>query len=273
MKEELKDIFIYKGGTDLPENAYRLSGSTFAKWVSTPWDWYREQVLGLDVFESTTSTILGTCVHLAAECYEKRISNIKEEVEKQLEEFVYDNPNLEIDTYEVKRQFPLMVKALVDGYLVSAPKAIAVEEELTVKLSDNLYAQGAVDRREKGMVVDYKTFNSTTDPKTMPSYYKYQLLYYAWLYSKLDIYIDRIRLVYVSREIDTRRVSEKTGKPIGKLTPARTVVLTEEVSEEDIKWVESMVDLWVDTMNLSIEHPEYNHIIFHDPRLKQDKEK
>lgn len=267
----LEDIFIYKGGNDLKKNDYRLSGSSFAKWVSTPWSWYREQVLGIDRFEGTTSSVLGTCVHLAAQAYELGISHIKDEVEHQLQEYSYDNPDLDLDVYEIKHQFPLMAEALVDGYLRTAPKAEAVEEDLSVEVADGLYAQGSVDRREKGMIIDYKTFNSTTDPKAMPSYYKYQVLFYAWLYLQKGIHIDRVRLVYISRELDTRRISEKTGKPIGKVTPARTVVLTEEVTVEDLEWVQSMVDLWVRTMQLSINHPEYRDVLWHDPRLREGK--
>ena len=271
MNEELKDIFTYKGGNDLPEDAIRLSGSSFSNWVSTPWKWYREQVLGLDKFQGSTSSVLGVCCHLAAECYEKQISNIKGEVESQLGKYANNNPELELDVIEIERQFPLMTEALVNGYLKSAPRTEQVEESLSVKLDNGLYAQGQIDRREGTMIVDYKTFNSTTDPKSIPSYYKYQLLFYAWLYKQLGTDIDRIRLVYVSREIDTRRISEKTGKPIGKVTPARVVVLTETIEDEDVNWVDSMIRLWVDTMNFVKEYPEYTYIALHDPRIKEEK--
>jgi len=264
--EELKDIFTYKGGNDLPEGAYRLSGSSFSKWVSTPWVWYREQVLGLDKFEGSTSSVLGTCVHLAAECYEKNIQHIHSEVMIQMHQYANDNSDLNIDTVEINKQFTPMVQVLINNYLSSAPKATAVEENLSIDLGNNLYAQGQVDRREGTTIVDYKTFNSSTDPKSMPSYYKYQLLFYAWLYRIIGIHTDRIRLVYISRELDTRRISEKTGKPIGKVTPPRVVVLTEMINPEDIEWVDSMVNLWIKSINLSKEHPELSDVIFHDPR-------
>ena len=43
--------------------------------------------------------------------------------------------------------------------------------------------------------------------------YKYQLLCYAYIYTKQGVDIDRIRLVYVNRPI-AGGISEKTGKPL-----------------------------------------------------------
>lgn len=269
MSKELEDIFIYKGGSDLPDGSMRLSGSSFSKWVSTPWQFYRETVLGLDKFEGSTSSVLGTAVHLAAECYEKKISHIQDEVFSQLRTYGEENPHLELDLDEIMKQFPLMVNELVDSYLSTAPRTEFVEEDLSIDLGNNLYVQGQVDRREGAMIIDYKSFNSATDPKTMPSYYRQQLLFYAWLYKQSGIHTDRIRLVYISREIDSRYISPKTGNQCGKVTPSRVVVLTEMITDEDIDWVDSMVKLWVDTMTLVRERPEYTHIALHDPRLKQ----
>ena len=267
MDDTLKDIFIYQGGKGLPKGSIRLSGSGFDKWVTKPWNWNYEEVLKLERFEGNTSSVLGTAVHKTAECFHKGISGIKDEVISQMHEFSAANPDLELDTEEISNQFPGMSMELVNAYLRSSPKASAVEEDLSIHLTDNYYVEGQVDRVEEDVVIDFKTYNSATEPKGIKLEHKRQLLFYVWLYKQLGKTMDRIRVVYISRAIDTRRISEKTGKPIGKITPPKVTVHTEVVDQKDLDWTNSMIMLWVKTMKFSEQHPDFHDVIFHDPRL------
>jgi hypothetical protein len=96
--------------------------------------------------------------------------------------------------------------------------------------------------------------------------YKYQLLLYAYLCRKNNISIDRITLVYVNRNIDGG-ISEKTGKPL-KSYPPEVTELTEQITEEDYEFIESVLMLLVDTLKLVKERPEYAYMLFRDYRLK-----
>jgi len=118
------------------------------------------------------------------------------------------------------------------------------------------------------MVVDYKTYNSKTAPKTIPSHYKYQLLVYVWVLLKKGYNPTRIRLVYINRNIDGG-VSDKTGKPL-KSYPPTTTVLTEVITQEDIDFIDGLLNLAVDSIEAWKKYPELVHVIFHDPRLKPE---
>ena len=53
---------------EVPEDCIiRLSPSSIGMFTERPWQWYRQNVLGLDKFEYNTSSVLGTVVHYCAE--------------------------------------------------------------------------------------------------------------------------------------------------------------------------------------------------------------
>ena len=85
---------------------------------------------------------------------------------------------------------------------------------------------------------------------------------------KMGYNVTRIRLVYVSRNIDGG-ISEKTGKPL-KSYPPKLTVLTETVTEDDMAFIDSMLNLAKDTLLVSDKHPELRHIMWHDPRLLEN---
>lgn len=131
------------------------------------------------------------------------------------------------------------------------------------------YKDHTVRRLSDGMIVDYKTYNSATEPKSIPFDYKIQTLAYAWIYRQMGIEINRIRLVYVNRPIDTRSISEKTGKPIGKVTPPRVTVLTEVITPDDWELIDNTLKLIAETVQYVRQHPDTAHLLFKSYKLKE----
>jgi hypothetical protein len=119
-----------------------------------------------------------------------------------------------------------------------------------------------------GVIVDYKTTSDKTPKNYIPMYYKYQLLAYAYIYNKMGIYVDRIRIIWVTRN-DVGRISEKTGKPM-KDYPSQAVEVTEQITETDLLFIESILKLISESAYTAIKHPELAYLIFKDYRLKKD---
>jgi len=267
----LEEFKYNKGETD----NFRISASQFSKFIDKPWQWYREQILEEDLFEGSTSSYLGTIVHTGAERVSKGLDFTREDVEEFLS--TIDDP--EIDKNEIREQYPLMLKTLINDYVLSNAKVFhEAEPFIAIDLGDGIEVGGSIDRIEIASVgakpedntyriVDYKTYNSKTKPKAIPQHYRYQLLIYAYVYSKKVAPISEVRLVYVNRNIDGG-FSEKTGKPL-KSYPPEVTVLTEQVTQEDLNFIESMIMLCKETLLASEKHPELLHIIWHDPRLKK----
>ena len=161
-----------------------------------------------------------------------------------------------------------MSERLVNDYILPNMPT-RVEQFISVELLPGIYPSGSCDAlHSNDCIVDYKTYNSSTEPKTISQAYKYQLLIYAYIYRKMGLPIDRIRLVYVNRSIDTRRISEKTGKEIGKIQLPRVTVLTESITDEDIEFIESVLLLCAETYMKYKESPDLAYLLFRDYRLK-----
>lgn len=268
---ETVNPLAYDDSTDyLPDDCvFKISPSKFNTFVEKPHKWFREVVMKEDVFTYNTSSVLGTVIHYIAEKVAK-----KEDIEKDaIYEYIYSHE--ENDDYvvqDVLDNFELMASTLINNYvLVNMRKYLEVEERKFVEIKDGFYAGGTLDvlegTKEDCMIVDYKSYNSKTAPKVIPFYYKYQLLVYAYILWKLGYIVSRIRLVYVNRNIDGG-ISEKTNKPLKSYPPVVTV-LTEVITEEDIQFIEGLLELCVDSCIATDEYPELTHVIWHDPRLKE----
>lgn len=259
------------GYTDvkLPEDAvFKISPSAFAKFIESPHIWYREQVLGEREFTHNTSTVIGTVVHYCAEM----VAEGKPVDKRAIEEYVFSHAeHEEFDPNEVMAAYPAMAECLVNGYVLkNMNQYIGTEMQFVAPLGDGFYAGGTLDvlqgSKNDCMLVDYKTYSSKTKPKSIPRNYKYQLLVYAFMLMLNGYNVTRIRLVYVNRYVDGG-LSEKTGKPL-KSYPPEVTELTEVITEEDIEFIKSLLSLCKDTVIASNNHPELNHVIWHDWRLK-----
>jgi len=257
---------IYTPATVPDDAVFKISPSSFAKFIQEPHNWYQSEVLKKNPFTHNTSTVIGTIVHYCAEMVaqgEVVDTNIIDEYIDMLD--IHDD----YDPAIVRMQYPMMAECLVNYYVLEH-EFLEVETQHMIELIDKYFAGGTIDRlegtKEDCMIVDYKTYNSKTKPRAIPAYYKYQLLVYAYILRRLDYNVTRIRLVYVNRNIDGG-TSEKTGKPL-KSYPPEVTELTEMITEEDFDFIEGLLELAVDSIKATKKHPELTHIIWHDPRLR-----
>lgn len=255
---------------EVPEGCkYKISPSSFGTFIERPWAWYRQQVLKLDAFEYSTSSVIGTIVHYVAE----QVALDKEVDEDEIEAYIEqheENEDYCKDTVRI-HWYP-MATELVNNYtLPNQGNILEVEQQVYAEIVKGILGAGTFDllegTKEDCMLVDYKTYNSKTKPKAITSLYRYQLLVYVWILRKLGYNVTRIRLVYINRNIDGG-ISEKTKKPL-KSYPPEVTVLTESVDEENVEFIESQLNLCAETLEASENYPELRHIIWHDMRNKE----
>jgi hypothetical protein len=250
------------GMSKLPEGVFKISPSSFSRFMDRPHEWYREQVLGEGTFMGNTATVIGTLVHYVAEKVAKKEAVNHEEIAKYLSTFS-DNEDVDLD--EVKTAYKPMAEKLVNDYILKNMPEIA-EDFVALDFGDGVWIAGSVDAFDNGCVIDYKTYNSKTKPRSIPMGYRYQLLTYAYVYHRLGYEVDRIRLVYVNKSIDGG-ISEKTGKPL-KSYPPEVTVLTETIGKDDFEFIESVLTLCKETYLKAKEDPSLVHLLYRDMRLK-----
>ena len=131
-----------------------------------------------------------------------------------------------------------------------------------------LESEGRIVRKNghDGVLIDYKTTSNLNPPEEIPSYYRYQLLAYAYMYNKMGIPINRIRIVWITNNV-VGRISEKTGKPM-KDYPATVGVCTETITNEDLDFIESIFKLICETVEAYQANPSLAYLLFKDYRLK-----
>lgn len=260
----------------LPEGAFRISASKFHMFMEKPHLWYREVVLGEPGFIGNTSSIIGSICHYCAEQKALGLEPVLSEIEQYIENHSNTTEFPDINIQEVQNNWKQMAMALVNKYVLPNRQNLEEVEPFVYKeLYPGYFPSGSIDRVERVgngtyRIVDYKTYNSKIKPKAIPMYYKYQLLIYAYIYSKP---VSEIRLVYVSREIDGRYISEKTGKQCGKIYPPEVTVLTEQVTQNDLDFIKSVLQLCCETHMLVKKNPDLAYICYRDYRLKENPHK
>lgn len=259
---------VYQPAPVPDECKFKISPSAFAQFIQAPHNWYRNEVLKENPFSHNTSSVIGTIVHYCAE----QVAQDKPVDKQVIEEYI---DMLEVhedyDPSEVRKHYLDMAETLVNDYVLQEKKNyLSCELPTSTEIRDGYYAAGTCDviqgTKEDCMLVDYKTYNSKTEPRSIPQHYKYQLLTYAYILRDMGYTVTRIRLVYVNRFIDGG-ISEKTGKPL-KSYPPKVTVLTETITEEDFEFIKGLLELAVDSVEAAKKYPELLHVIFHDPRLR-----
>lgn len=246
----------------------KISPSSFGKFIEKPWVWFRQVVQGIDKFEYSTSSVIGTVVHYVAEC----VGSDQEVNKKHIENYIEKHE--ENDNYckaTVRLQWLPMATVLVNDYVLpNKDNFLATELPIFAELVKGIFPAGTLDllegTKEDCMLTDYKTYHSKTKPKAISSLYRYQLCVYVWILRKLGYNVSRIRLVFINRNIDGG-VSEKTGKALKSYAPEVTV-LTESVNPDDMIFVEGQLKLCAETLEASGKYPELRHIIWHDWRAE-----
>ena len=221
----------------------KISPSSFGKFIEKPWQWYREVVQGIGTFEYSTSSVIGTIVHYAAEC----VGSDQEVNKNHIENYIEKHEENESYCKEtVRLQWLQMATVLVNDYVLpNKDNFLETELPIFAELIKGIFPAGTLDllegTKEDCMLVDYKTYHSKTTPKVINSLYRYQLCVYVWILRQLGYNVTRIRLVFINRNIDGG-ISEKTKKPL-KSYPPEVTVLTESVNPDDMLFVEGQLKL------------------------------
>ena len=262
------DFTYNDGGKVLPKDAFRISPSGLARFFSHTNNWWRENLLGEDGFKGNTSSYLGTIVHECANAYAQG-----EEIDQDVvESFISSLEGLEdVETSEITANWKPMVEAVVNGFLSTHPVESA-EEFIYHELLPGIFPSGSYDYYENGTVSDFKTNGNLTAPKDIPSYYRYQLLTYAWLLRKQGKPVDRIRIVWITRN-NVGRVGKPNAKhPLGaplKDYPATCTTVTEMITDQDMEFIEGILTLVGESVLKYRENPELLYLLAQDIRLRK----
>ena len=253
--------------TPIPDDGvFKISPSQFAQFISYPHQWYRSQILKENVFSHNTASVLGTIVHYCAEMVGRGEDVSRVDIGEYIDSLAIHD---EYDSHVVQSLYNEMAERLVNDY-VNQNKFLEIETQHKSLIKDGYYAAGTLDAlqgtKADCMIVDYKTYNSKSKPKTIPPHYKYQLLVYAHILKNNGYNPTRVRLVYINRNIEGE-ISIKTGKQ-NKSYPPEVTVLTQYLTSNDYLFIEGLLDLCVDSCIAAKKYPELTHVIFHDPRLK-----
>jgi len=249
------------GETILPEGAFKISPSMIEKFFSKPHEWFRSEVLGEETFAGNTASTLGTIVHFCAEEYTKTRTVDISEIDRYISEI--NNP--EVDIEYVKSQYQPMAQALINN-LITTGTPQRSEELISAEIMDGYHVAGSADAVIGDCLVDFKSTSRMTPPTEIPTYYRYQLLAYAYMYNKMGVPINRIRIKWITNN-QVGRISEKTGKPM-KDYPATVADSTETITNEDMNFIESILKLIAETVACYKANPNLAYILFKDYRLK-----
>lgn len=262
----------YNGENEVPNDAFRISASGISRFFTSTNKWWRENLLDEEGFTGSTASVLGTCVHYLCEQYGKN-KKITAEDEKEIDNYIlkhtdpeYADYNPEIDADLIYSQYKVMAEAAINDY-VSLNVPSEIEPFVSEEVLPNIFVGGSIDNITGSIVVDYKTTSTkaTSLPKTIPYAYRCQLLTYAWVLKQQGKQVDRIRVVYITRN-DTDRISEKTGKPLTQY-PSKAVTLTESITEEDFDTIEGMIQVIAHSVKTWQDQPELRHLLAQDWRL------
>ena len=207
------ELFAYYDGKDqLPAGAFKISPSSVEKFFSEKVNWYSENLLGASKkFTGSTATVLGTCVHAAAEV----VANAKmaseahdsDELHEAIEEYIatYDGHE-DYDTSKISMLWKNMAEALIKDYVLQA-NTIATEDFIQHELSPGVFVGGTYDAITSTVpnddinnpvgqltVRDYKT--ASKKPTTFSYAYKLQAYTYAYILHQKGIKVSQVELCY-----------------------------------------------------------------------------
>ena len=270
-------------GTKYP-NSFRISASSVSQFINHKPAWFREKVLNLDEgFKSSTSSVLGTTLHFASQCY-STYGSINEADKQEMYNYITEQAQLnpEIDEQYIRANLTPMWQAL-RTFLQSNPTTVA-EPFCELPLTQSITAGGSIDglystvpgaTKENILngsvpciIRDYKTTGSLSAPTTFSICYCYQLVTYAYVLRKHCLNPVGIELVYITHN-QVGRISEKTGKPM-KDYPSTVTTLAEPLHEQDFDFIRSILDLIADSVQLFRDRPDLRYIIASDPRLRNN---
>lgn len=258
----MKSLIYANNDHGLPEGSFIISPSMVSGFNDKKHEWYRSQVLKEELFEGNTSTVLGTCVHRMAEYFLNGLDVDFDEINNYIDSI----SNLDIDKFFIKEQYPIMGRTLINHLIATSIPKIS-EESVSICIKDNVYLAGTFDALDNGTLIDFKTTSVKNPKESIPYYYKWQLLSYAYALRANNIEVNSIKLIYVTTN-ETNRVSDKTGKPL-KDYPSKIVEIVEPITDSDMRFIEDYLKLIAETYLKGEECPELIYLLYGDYRLKE----
>ena len=250
------------GSTDLPKDAFRISPSGVSRFFTHTNQWWRENLLGEGGFQGNTSSYLGTIVH---ECLNAYANGEEIDVDYVTAHIDSLEDLDDVDITEIHKNWRAMVEAGVNGFVATHPMEKA-EDFIYKETLPGIYPSGSFDYYEQGTVSDFKTYGGLSAPTTISFAYRVQLLTYAWLLQQNGVPVDRIRVVFITRN-QVNRVSEKTGKPL-KDYPSTCTTITECITQDDMEYIEGIINLVGESVIEWRNNPSVRHLLAQDYRLK-----
>ena len=268
-----KELFAYYDGKDqLPAGAFKISPSGVEKFFSDKVQWYSENLLGLPrKFTGSTATVLGTCVHAAAEV----VANAKISGEPHDSDALHEAIATHIDSYENNEEYDTgkihtlwknMAEALIKDYVLGA-NTIATEEFLQHELLPGIYVGGTYDAITSTVpnddlmnpvgqltVRDYKT--ASKKPTTFSYAYKLQAFTYAYMLHQKGIKVSQVELCYT--------IQPTKAKP-GEY---RTLNFTLPFDDQAYSFIEGILYLIADSAQAFKALPEWRYLLMGDYRQK-----
>jgi hypothetical protein len=294
--KSLPTALDYQNGIGLlPEGHFRISASGIANFLSNTAQWYRENLLGEAGFAGNTSSLNGSIVHYILQRFaltQKITSEDKQEIANYILKHTnrdYADYNPDIDLDYVTSQYKPMSETIVNDYLAQNMPT-HVEPFVAHEVLPGIHVGGSIDNLtlsnpkysgeptfenliscSSGTIVDYKTFGNTSGylPKQedpMNFKYKLQLLTYAWVLQQRGLTIDRIRLVYVSKN-DTNRVGKvkKDGTQSAlKDYPSQVSVQNLMLTGEDYQYISNLIHLIAHSVHTWNTQPELRYLLAQD---------
>ena len=266
------NYFYYNNGKlELPANSFRISPSQISKFFDNTSVWYRHMLLNeQEEISNRTPIELGNCIHAGAHMYfeTEKIDHLA------IKNYIDSRDSSLVDKNIILEQYPIMIDTLLANF--NPCTATDAEKFISYEILPNIYTAGTVDLLDtkRKILYDYKTTGSLDKvrlPNSFPRPYYFQQLSYVYILKKNGIDIDYMKLLYITRA-NINRISPKTGKPM-KDYPSKFHVVTEEVTQEKLDFIESVLKLIAESVKTFKEKPELRHIIAQDYRLKQPKYK
>ena len=269
-----EELFEYYDGKDqLPKDAFKISPSSVEKFFSDKTTWYRENLLGeAKKFTGSTSTVLGTCVHAAAEVVANAImakephnsQELADAIEAHIDTYA---DNEEYDVQKIRDLWRNMSEPLIRDYVLEA-NTVATEEFILHELLDGVYVGGTYDAITSTVpndnlknpigqltVRDYKTASSK--PSSFSYAYKLQAFTYAYILHQQGIKVSQVELCYAVQPTKT--------------LPVRTFGFTLPFDDNAYKFIEGILYLIADSVQCFKDWPDMQYLLSADYRLKQNE--
>jgi len=258
------------GMATLPEGAFKISPSGVEKFFSDKTTWYRENLMGADKkFTGSTSTVLGTCVHLCAEVVANSIMAKEDHDSDALAAAIeahidtYEG-NEEYDTGKIRGLWRTMSTPLIQDYVLQA-NTIATEDFISHELLPGIFVAGSYDAITSSApgddlmnpvgqltVRDYKT--ASTKPASFSWAYTLQAYTYAYILHQKGIKVSQVELCYAVQPTKT--------------LPVRTFSFVKPFDDSAYTMIEGILLLVADSVQAWKEWPQGRYLLANDYRLK-----